>query len=51
MDEIRFRWVVLLLNGVDEIEVEGLYSNVVNEISYLRFINEENCSCDEGFVE
>lgn len=51
MDEIRFRRVALLSNGVDETEAEGSHSNVANETSYPRLTNEENCSRDEGSVE
>ena len=51
MDELRFRRVAVLSNGVAEVEAEGLHSNVADETSFPRLTNEENCSIDQGSVE
>ena len=43
MDEMKYRRVALLSNGVAETEVEGSHdSNVADETSYARLTNDEN---------
>ena len=51
MDELRFRQVAVLSDGVAEVEAEGSHSNVADETSYPRLAKEENCSIDQGSVE